>query len=105
MLNMNVADFARIIAETDVIILDVRTESEFAEGYIEGAHNLDFNSGAFEAELASLDKSATYALYCRSGKRSGHAGTIMREAGFEEVYNLEGGILDWSGAGMPSVRR
>ena len=100
---MNVTEFSAKIAEAGVITLDVRTPGEFAEGYIEGARLIDFQSGNFENEIASLDKNATYAVYCRSGNRSGQAVKIMHDASFHDVYNLDGGVIDWTNAGLPLV--
>ena len=103
MLNLNVKEFAEKIAQEGVAILDVRTPEEFAEGFIEGARNIDFYRDDFEIEINSLDKESSYALYCRSGKRSGQAAQMMQEAGFLSVSNLDGGMIDWANAGMPRV--
>ena len=102
--NMNVSEFSKKITESGVVILDVRTPGEFAEGFIEGAQNIDFQSGNFENEIAVLDKNATYAVYCRSGNRSGQAAKIMHDAGFHDVYNLDGGVIDWTSEGMMLVK-
>ena len=99
MLNLSVREFSEKIAEEGVVILDVRTPEEFSEGYIEGAHNIDFYREDFKTEIDSLDKEFTYAVYCRSGKRSGQAVKILHEAGFHTVYNLEGGVIDWVNEG------
>jgi phage shock protein E len=101
--NMNVSEFSQKITETGVVTLDVRTPGEFAEGHIEGAQLIDFQSGNFENEISSLDKNATYAVYCRSGNRSGQAVKVMHDAGFHNVYNLNGGVIDWANAGLPLV--
>jgi rhodanese-related sulfurtransferase len=101
--NLNVAEFSQKITEPDVIILDVRTPEEFASGYIEGALNIDFNSGDFANEITRLNPSKTYAVYCRSGNRSGQAASIMHKAGFHDVSNLNGGVIDWTDAGLPLV--
>ena len=70
------------------ILIDVRSATEFAEGRVQGAINLDIENGAFEAKLPSLDKSVGYALYCRSGRRSAIAAELMATAGFTEVRDL-----------------
>jgi len=101
---MNVSEFSKKIIESGVVILDVRTPGEFAEGFIEGAQNIDFQSENFENEIAALDKKATYAIYCRSGNRSGQAAKIMHDAGFHDVYNLDGGVIDWANEGMTLVQ-
>lgn len=102
--NMNVSEFSNKITEAGVVLLDVRTPGEIAEGYIEGAQNIDFQSGNFENEIAVLDKNVTYAVYCRSGNRSGQAAKIMHDAGFHDVYNLDGGVIDWTSEGMMLVK-
>lgn len=69
-------------------VIDVRTATEFAEGHVQGARNLDIQNGDFEKALSSLDKNAAYNLYCRSGNRSATATEMMRNAGFTNVVDL-----------------
>jgi len=90
--------------QAGIVVLDVRTPAEFAEGHLPNAINVDFESGSFEEELASLDKSATYAVYCRSGRRSAVAVDLMQKAGFTKLFNLDGGVIDWSASGYPLVK-
>jgi rhodanese-related sulfurtransferase len=101
--NMNVEDFSKKTAESGVVILDVRTPGEFMTGHIQGAQNIDFESGSFESQIESLDKNGTYAVYCRSGNRSGQAVKVMQDAGFKNIYNLNGGVIDWANSGLPLV--
>ena len=101
--DLSVSEFSSKVTEAGIITLDVRTPSEFNEGHIEGAQLIDFQSGNFESEIETLDKSKTYAVYCRSGNRSGQAVKIMSDAGFTNLYNLNGGVIDWSSAGLPLV--
>ena len=82
-------------------VLDVRTPEEFTEGHLSGAANLDFYAAEFVDQLDALDKDQPYFVYCRSGNRSGQTMDIMRDLGFTEVYELDGGILSWVGAGLP----
>ncbi len=90
------ADLQRQTPES--IILDVRTEEEFESGYILGAKNIDIRGGAaFISSIEELDKSKAYFVYCRSGARSGQACQLMEQMGFEQAYNLEGGVLAWEG--------
>jgi phage shock protein E len=102
-IDLSVTEFSSKVAEAGVITLDVRTPGEYAEGHLEGAQLIDFQSGNFENEISSLDKNATYAVYCRSGNRSGQAVKVMHDAGFHNVYNLDGGVIDWANAGLPLV--
>ena len=103
MLNLGVKEFSEKIAEEGVRILDVRTPDEISKGYIEGAQFVDFYREDFKIEIDSLNKEFAYAIYCRSGKRSSQAMEIMQEFGFENLYNLEGGIIEWTNTGMPVV--
>ena len=96
---LNVPDFSKKISDKSVVLLDVRTPAEFATGHIVGATNMDFESGNFAKDLTGLDKSRNYAVYCRSGNRSGQATSLMAKDGFTSVFNLNGGIIDWQGAG------
>jgi rhodanese-related sulfurtransferase len=69
-------------------VIDVRTATEFAEGHVKGARNLDIQNGDFEMSLVDLDKEASYSVYCRSGNRSAAAVELMRNAGFTNVVDL-----------------
>lgn len=88
---------------TDFIILDVRTEPEFKSGHIENAENIDYYSEGFKDELGALDKNITYLIYCASGNRSGRTLKMMDEMGFQEAYNVLGGIKGWKSKGLPVV--
>jgi rhodanese-related sulfurtransferase len=84
--------------DKDAVILDVRTEGEFIEGFIPNAKNIDIYKGqGFLDEVEKLDKSKNYYVYCRSGARSAQACALMKQQGFENAYNLMGGIIDWEG--------
>ena len=85
----------------DFIILDVRTSSEFHDGHIEDALNIDVNLPSFSEELEQLDRNATYLVYCRSGNRSRTALAIMEDLGFTRIYHLTNGITEWVDAGLP----
>jgi rhodanese-related sulfurtransferase len=101
--HLDSARFADKIVETDVVTLDVRTAGEFMAGHIDGAINIDVEGNTFDAEIANLDKSKTYAVYCQSGRRSQIAVDKMASAGFGSLFNLENGIADWNTKGLPVV--
>ena len=102
--DLKVSDFSAKSQEVGVVSLDVRTADEFAEGHLIDAININVESGNFEAEIEKLDKNTTYAVYCRSGRRSAVAVDLMKKAGFTSLYNLDGGVIDWSASGLPLVR-
>jgi rhodanese-related sulfurtransferase len=84
--------------DTNAVVLDVRTEDEYNDGMIANAINLDIHKGqGFIDGLEALDKSKNYYVYCRSGARSAKACEVMEDLGFENAYNLLGGILEWDG--------
>ncbi|GGD26646.1 rhodanese-like domain-containing protein [Hyunsoonleella pacifica] len=84
--------------EENAVVLDVRTDDEVADGIIPEAIHIDIYKGQeFIDAIEALDKSKSYYVYCRSGNRSGQACQIMEELGFEKAYNLEGGMLQWTG--------
>ncbi|MGV1036351.1 MAG: rhodanese-like domain-containing protein [Candidatus Nanopelagicales bacterium] len=101
--HLSVAEFSSAIQQPGTVVLDVRTPAEYASGHIEGARNIDFESGNFATDITGLDKNTTYAIYCRSGSRSGQALTQMSDAGFTSVSDLDGGIVAWEAAGKPVV--
>ncbi len=83
------------------LILDVRTASEFYDGHIEGALNIDVNLPSFREEMGKLNKNDTYLVYCRTGNRSRTALRIMEELGFTHIYHIANGITEWITAGLP----
>ena len=101
--NLDAAGFADQVTKTNVITLDVRTPGEFMEGHIEGAINIDVEGATFDSEIANLDKTKSYAVYCQSGRRSLIAVDKMANAGFDSLFNLENGINDWIDNSLPLV--
>lgn len=101
---VGVSDFAAIIATPGTQIIDVRTPEEFAEGHIEGAVNIPVESADFLDNVAQLDPTATYAVYCRSGNRSQGAVEGMASVGITGIYELESGTVGWTGEGLPLVQ-
>jgi len=80
-------------------VIDLRRPDEFAAGHVPGAINID--SREFEGRLTDLDRNGTYVIYCQRGGRSSGVREMMREAGFREVYEVEGGMSAWTVAGLP----
>ena len=85
-------------ADENSVILDVRTEDECNQGVIPNSINIDIYLGQeFMEQLETLDKTKNYYVYCRSGARSAKACEAMNTLGFDNAYNLLGGILEWNG--------
>lgn len=89
---------AQLEQDENAVILDVRTEGECSEGIISKAINIDIYKGqGFVYQIDELDKSKNYYVYCRSGGRSEQACNLMNQMGFENTYNLMGGMMQWQG--------
>ena len=99
-MNLNQEEWmSKLESDNDAIILDVRTEDEWNEGYIPNAINIDIYKGqGFIYEVDALDKSKNYYVYCKAGARSDQACQIMNQLGFDNTYNLVGGFMNWRGA-------
>lgn len=86
------------------IVVDVRTPQEFASGHLAGAININVSDPRFDAQIAALDHKKAVMVYCRSGGRSAAAARKIAAAGFKEIFDLQGGVMNWAGAGFPLVR-
>lgn len=85
----------RAMVEQGYKVIDVRTPEEYEEGHIEGAQNINVKSEAFVTEIEKLSKSDTLLVYCRSGRRSLYAAQVMVSFGFQKIYDLKDGFLNW----------
>lgn len=97
---VDASEAVTLIAETpDLVVLDVRTAPEVAEGVIADAIHIDWNSPDFADRVAGLDRDVPYLVYCRSGNRSQGAVATMADLGFTQIHELDGGVLAWLDAG------
>ena len=92
-----------ILNSEDVQLIDVRTPEEYRESHIGNSQNFDYESPTFVDDILVLDKTKPVYLYCKSGNRSGKSSIIFLNAGFEKVYDLEGGITEWKEKGLEVV--
>ncbi len=83
------------------VVLDVRSPEEYAEGHVPGAVNVPYDQ--ISARLDSLDayRDRGFVVYCRTGRRAGIAETVLIEAGFERVWDLEGHMVAWREQDLP----
>lgn len=89
-------EFRKKMSDPEVQIIDVRTDEEVEEGVLPGAIQMDVSDWeAFVEKAKNLDSEKPVLLYCRSGARSNRAGKYLLQNGFKEVYDLQGGIIDW----------
>lgn len=102
--SLNVEAFEKVISDTSVVRLDVRSIDEYASGHIAKAINIDVMKDDFTTKATSLlPKDKTIALYCRSGRRSKKAAGILVENGYK-VIELNSGISGWINAQKEIVR-
>jgi rhodanese-related sulfurtransferase len=92
---INQEEFKDLIIKGNALVIDVRTSTEFSEGHIKNAVNVDFFSKSFPATISKLNKQKTILVYCAAGGRSTSACTDFKKLGFKRVYNLIGGYDDW----------
>ena len=101
---LNVDEYEKQISGDEVLIVDVRTPNEYKSGHIEGAVLVDVTEGSFDQKIQEYDKNQPVYIYCRSGSRSANAMRKMKAMGFTEVYDLRGGVMNWSKNGKPLVK-
>ncbi len=101
-------DAQRVILENrgnpDFVLIDIRTPEEFESGHIPGAININYHTDSFIADLDKLDKSKTYMVYCRTGRRVSDTVGIMVRLGFSTIYRINGDINRWKSQGLPVVK-
>jgi len=103
--NVDVNAFEQKINAGGVQVLDVRTAGEYNGSHLKNVMLADWtNKAQFEERVKYLDKNKTLLVYCAAGGRSGQAAVWLKEQGFKEVVNLQGGITAWNAAGKPVVR-
>lgn len=106
--NINVTSASDLVKnDENTIILDVRTPEEYMAGHIEGALNINIADENFSEQAAKLDQSKTYIVHCAANVENGRTAkslTIMQELGFNNLMNLEGGIVAWEKSGQPMIK-
>ena len=87
-----------------IVILDVRTAEEFAEGHLKGAQNIDIRQSDAYIKLDKLNPKTTYLVYCRTNHRSGMAVEYMMQKGFKNVYQMMDGFPGWAANNFDSEK-
>lgn len=100
---ISIDDFEKKLLANEIQLIDVRTPEEFNQGHLKGALNYNINSGEFKQQIAKLDKHKMVLVYCLSGGRSASAADLMASDGFQEIYNMQGGIMKWNAANKALV--
>ncbi|NPE29937.1 rhodanese-like domain-containing protein [Methanococcoides sp. SA1] len=99
--DVSVHEAKDMLYKGDVFLLDVRKESEFNSGHLEGAVNIEVSQLGSRLDEVPADK--VILVYCRTGVRSVRASKTLVNAGYTDVYNMQGGITAWMSAGYPYV--
>lgn len=99
---VDVTEAQRRFARREAVLIDVREPDEWQEGHVAGATHIPL--GDLPARLAEVPRDRPVLLFCRSGNRSGRATALLREQGYDQAINVEGGITAWQRAGLPVMR-
>jgi len=93
------------LMDDDTVVLDVREPQEYGNGHIRQSVHIPMS--ALKNRLSELDKYKNRKIiaYCRSGSRSNYACKLLKKSGFDQVYNMAGGIMGWSSANLPVTRK
>lgn len=97
-------ELTELMKDREVQLVDVRTPEETAEGMIEGAQNINFRDPDFKENMSKLDKNKPVAVYCGAGGRSGKTSELLKELGFQEIYDLSGGFSQWEAEKYPVAK-
>mgnify|MGYP001098661046 CR=1 FL=1 len=94
-----------LINHKNALVIDVRPAADFAQGHVINAINIPFNG--FKDQIGTLQKhkGRPIVVSCRSGSQSSAACQQLRKQGFQDVYNLSGGLMAWQNAGLPLTRK
>ena len=94
--NIKAMEAAKMLEKNpDMMVLDIRTLEEFTSGHIPASINIDYKDENFESELKKLDRSKSYLMHCRSGRRSTASLDTFRKLGFDHIVHIKDGILGW----------
>src|SRR5690349_21602022 len=94
----------RIDAGEPLVLIDVRDPDEYRDGFIEPATNISRGFLEFRIGGAAAEPTTPIVLYCQSGLRSMLAAKVLRDLGYENVTNLQGGFQKWAQSGLPVVK-
>jgi len=89
----------------DALIIDIRAVAEYKSGHIKGAKNVPLNEFKSSVETYTDYKNKPVLIYCNSGNTAGRAIKLLKNAGYEKINNLEGGVAAWKEANMPLSKK
>lgn len=101
---LNPASATQLINKRNAVVVDIRDAAEFAKGHLPQAKSAPLDALAARASGLAKDKSVPIIVVCQNGQRSSKAQAALKEAGYSEVYALEGGMAAWQQAGLPVIK-
>lgn len=102
--SVNTAAATQLINKRNAVVVDIRDAAEYAKGHLPQARSAPLAELAAKAAGLAKDKSVPIIVVCQTGQRSGKAQAALKEAGYSEIYSLEGGLAAWQQAGLPVIR-
>lgn len=101
---VDAAAAAELVERGEVLVLDIRTPEEFADGHLPGAVNIDYLAEDFAERLRKLDRDREILMHCQSGGRSALSLSKFSELGFGKIHHFAGGYRAWEEAELPVER-
>lgn len=102
--SLSTAEAVTLINRSHAVVVDVRSESEYAAGHIVDAKNIPLDVLTERLKELKRYQNKPILLSCQTGMRSAKAGDILRKAEFTQVHNLQGGLNAWAEAKLPIVK-
>ncbi|MGO4326487.1 rhodanese-like domain-containing protein [Cupriavidus sp. 2TAF22] len=102
--SVNPASATQMINKRNAVVVDIREATEYAKGHLPQAKSAPLADLANRAAGLAKDKSVPIIVVCQTGQRSGKGQAVLKEAGYSEIYSLEGGLAAWQQAGLPVVK-
>ena len=100
---VSVAEFSEFIKAEECLLIDVRSAEEYVQGHIVGSATIDFYSPEFESKFMFIKPNQKMALYCNTGNRSGQAIYLLKDLGYTDIVQLNGGLNAWEDEGYEIV--
>ena len=95
------AEVTHLLNHQDAVLLDVRDKSEYQEGSLPGAVSLPYSQIVEDRTKLEKYRQRPVVVFCKNGQQGARTCSILRKQGFENIYNLDGGLLAWRTANMP----
>ncbi len=102
--NLGTAQAINLINRNQALVLDVRSDAEFASGHIVDAKHIPLDNLASRLSELAKYKDKPILVNCQRGMRSAKACDILRKAEFKQVHNLQGGLDAWLAAKLPIIK-